>query len=126
MFQLRRSTESLSGIMPTISHQCSPTNEELNFQSDVLPLVPWMLAVAQTLRKSDDCEMLRAQGQKMQGARVLILTGRYKGEEGVCLGDADRSGLWAISPDHSDEVISLAYEKDFGLLVDLSGNPQLN
>jgi len=63
---------------------------------------------------------------KMEGARVLILTGRFKGEEGVCLGETDRSGLWAISPDDSNEIVSLAFEKDFGLLVDLSSNPQLN
>jgi hypothetical protein len=62
----------------------------------------------------------------MEGARVVILTGRFKGEEGVCLGKADRPGLWAISPDTSDEVLSLAFEKDFGLVVDLSGNPQSN
>lgn len=62
----------------------------------------------------------------MQGARVLILTGEYKGEQGVCLGEADREGMWAISPDDSDEILSLAFEKDFGLLVDLSANPELN
>ena len=62
----------------------------------------------------------------MQGARVLILTGEHKGEQGVCLGEADRGGLWAISPDRSDEILSLAFEKDFGLLVDLSANPELN
>ncbi len=62
----------------------------------------------------------------MQGARVLILTGKYKGEQGVCLGEADRVALWAISPDDSDEILALAFEKDFGLLVDLSANPQLN
>jgi hypothetical protein len=62
----------------------------------------------------------------MQGARVLILTGEHKGEQGVCLGEADRRGLWAISPDRSDEILSLAFEKDFGLLVDLSANPELN
>ena len=62
----------------------------------------------------------------MQGTRVLILTGRYKGEEGVCLGEAGRAGLWAISPDGSDEILSLAFEKDFGLLVGLSGKPELN
>jgi len=62
----------------------------------------------------------------MQGARVLILTGEHKGEQGVCLGEADRAGLWAISPDDSDEILSLAFEKDFGLLVDLSANPELN
>lgn len=63
---------------------------------------------------------------KMQGARVLILTGKYKGDEGVCLGEADRVGLWAISPDVSDEILSLAFETDFGLLADLSANPELN
>jgi hypothetical protein len=61
-------------------------------------------------------------GAKMEGARV----GRFKGQEGVCLGEADRSGLWAVSPDASDEVLSLAFEKDFGLVMDLSGNPQSN
>jgi hypothetical protein len=62
----------------------------------------------------------------MEGARVLILTGRFRGEEGVCLGEGDRAGMWAISPDHSEEVVSLEYEKDFGLLVDFSGKPGLN
>jgi hypothetical protein len=63
---------------------------------------------------------------EMQGARVLILTGQHKGEEGLCLGEADRAGLWAISPDDSDEILSLAFEKDFGLLVDFSSDPTLN
>jgi hypothetical protein len=63
---------------------------------------------------------------KLQGARVLILTGEHKGEEGVCLGEAGRGGLWAISPNDSNEIVSLAFENDFGLLVDLSSNPQLN
>ena len=62
----------------------------------------------------------------MQGARVLILTGEHKGGEGLCLGEADRVGLWAISPDDSDEILSLAFEKDFGLLVGLSANPERN
>ena len=62
----------------------------------------------------------------MEGARVLILTGRFKGEQGVCLGEADRSGLCAISPDGSDQILSLVFEKDFGLLIDLSKNPKLN
>jgi histidine kinase/DNA gyrase B/HSP90-like ATPase len=49
-----------------------------------------------------------------------------KGEEGTCLGKAAQSGLWAISPNNTDEVLSLAFEKDFGLLMDLSANLQLN
>jgi hypothetical protein len=35
-------------------------------------------------------------------------------------------GLWAISPNDSSEILSLTFEKDFGLLMDLSGNPRLN
>ena len=62
----------------------------------------------------------------MQGARVVILAGKHKGEQGVCLGESDRPGLWAISPDDNDEILSLAFEKDFGLLVDLSADPQRN
>jgi hypothetical protein len=65
-------------------------------------------------------------GAEMQGARVVILTGRYKGEQGVCLGEDATPGLWAISPDATNEVLSLAFEKDFGLLVDFSANPELN
>ncbi len=68
----------------------------------------------------------RVKRNEMQGARVLILSGDFQGQQGVCLGEAARRGLWAISPDDSDEILSLAFEKDFGLLVDLSGNPEFN
>ena len=61
----------------------------------------------------------------MQGARVLIFSGRFKGEEGVCLGK-DPAHRWAISPDQSDEILSLALEREFALLVDLSGDPRRN
>jgi len=57
----------------------------------------------------------------MQSARVLILSGPFKGAEGVCLGE-DIGGCWAVSPDRSDEILSLALERDFALLVDLSGD----
>jgi hypothetical protein len=78
------------------------------------------------------CEFSRVKGERtatgnnLEGCRVLILTGDFEGDEGVCLGRAASSGLWAISPDNSDEVLPLAFEKDFGLLLDLSGNPRLN
>ncbi len=36
----------------------------------------------------------------MQGARVLILNGKFKGEEGVCL-SKDTTGGWAVSPDEA-------------------------
>jgi hypothetical protein len=62
----------------------------------------------------------------MEGARVLILTGQHKGEKGVCLGEAEGASLWAISPDNSDEILSLVFERDFGLLVDLSSDPTRN
>ena len=62
----------------------------------------------------------------MEGARVLILTGEHKGEQGVCLGEADRIGLWAVSPDRSDEIVHLRFEDDFSLLIDLSSDPARN
>jgi hypothetical protein len=61
----------------------------------------------------------------MQGARVLILSGRFKGDEGICLGE-DGKGQWAVSPDRSDEVLSLVRNTDFGLLIDLSADPTRN
>jgi hypothetical protein len=61
----------------------------------------------------------------MPGARVLILSGAFKGDEGICLGQ-ERNGRWAISLDESDEILSLVLESDFALLVDLSANPICN
>jgi hypothetical protein len=61
----------------------------------------------------------------MQGARVLILSGRFKGAEGICLGE-DRNGRYAVSPNISDEILSLALERDFALLIDLSADPHRN
>ncbi|HUK81518.1 MAG TPA: hypothetical protein VLZ12_02695 [Verrucomicrobiae bacterium] len=60
------------------------------------------------------------------GSRVLILTGRYAGREGVCSGKSADGERWAISPDGSDEILRLVFEKEFGLLVDLSANPEDN
>jgi hypothetical protein len=68
----------------------------------------------------------RMSRKKMEGARVLILTGQHKGKQGVCVGEAKEAGLWAISPDNNDEILSLAFEKDFGLLIDLSSDPTRN
>jgi hypothetical protein len=62
----------------------------------------------------------------LTGCRVLILTGRYEGQEGVCVGKSTDGKRWAISPDGSDEVLQLTFEKEFGLLVDLSSNPKRN
>jgi hypothetical protein len=61
-----------------------------------------------------------------EGARILILKGRFAGEEGACLGfTADRK-QWAISPDSSDEVVPMKYEVDFALLLDLLTQPERN
>ena len=64
--------------------------------------------------------------REFQGARVLIMTGDYRGCEGVCLGRAANGVQWAISPDGTSVILDLQFEKDFGLLMDLSGNPRLN
>jgi hypothetical protein len=57
---------------------------------------------------------------------VLILTCRYEGREGVCTGTSADGKRWAVSPDGSDEILQLVFEKEFGLLVDLSANPEDN
>ena len=62
----------------------------------------------------------------LTGCRVLILTGQYGGQEGICVGKSADGKRWAISPDGSDEVLQLKFEKEFGLLVDLSLNPTNN
>ena len=70
-------------------------------------------------------DVLPANVCPMQGVRVLILTGRFKGDEGVCLGE-ETPGHWAISPDRSDEILSLALDSQFALVVDLSTDPLRN
>jgi hypothetical protein len=61
----------------------------------------------------------------VEGARVLILTGQFKGEEGICLGQ-ERNGRWVVSPDGSDEIASLIFDREFALLIDLSMDPIRN
>jgi hypothetical protein len=60
------------------------------------------------------------------GSRVLILFGNYAGQEGVCIGQSADDGRWAISPNGSDEILQLLFEKEFGLLVDMSADPTHN
>jgi hypothetical protein len=68
----------------------------------------------------------RGRHAEFEGARVLILTGQFKGQEGVCLGKGSADNLWAVSPDSTSEVLSLVFEKDFAPLVDLSADPTRN
>jgi hypothetical protein len=68
----------------------------------------------------------RSDRAELENARVLILTGRFKGEEGICLGKGSAGKLWAVSPDCTAEILSLEFETDFALLVDLSSDPTQN
>lgn len=51
------------------------------------------------------------------GHRVIILSGRYAGQEGVCLGRSSGGSQWMVSPDETDEVIAMEFDKDFGILI---------
>jgi len=62
----------------------------------------------------------------LTGKRVLILAGPHAGHDGVCVGRSADGKRWAISPDGSDEILQLEFESEFGLLVDLSGDPEHN
>jgi hypothetical protein len=56
----------------------------------------------------------------LEGTRVIILKGDFAGEEGVCVGATAAPRKWAVSPDCSDSIVSLEFEREFALLVDLS------
>jgi len=60
------------------------------------------------------------------GCRILILSGTHAGQEGVCLGRAADGKKWSVSPDATNEILNLTFEKEFGLLLDMSGNPEDN
>jgi hypothetical protein len=60
------------------------------------------------------------------GCRVIILSGSHQGQEGVCVGRSSDGNRWAISPDGTNEILQLIFEKDFGLLMDLSADPEKN
>jgi len=49
---------------------------------------------------------------QLEGSRILVMSGRYRGREGVCLGKSD-DDKWAVSLDGSDEVLHLRFEQDF-------------
>ena len=60
------------------------------------------------------------------GKPVIILTGEFAGKEGVCLGPTpDRKG-WAVSPDRSDRILSLQFDRDFGILMNRDQAPGTN
>lgn len=59
----------------------------------------------------------------LSGSRVLILIEPHAGEEGVCLGPAKQDGTWFVSPDSSDKILRLEFERDFGILVQRTPRP---
>jgi hypothetical protein len=65
-------------------------------------------------------------GDRLVGARVLIVAGKFRGKEGVCLGHAGSDGLWPVSPEGSNEIMHLRFENEFALLIDLSVDPARN
>jgi hypothetical protein len=62
----------------------------------------------------------------LSGHRVLILSGSHVGQEGVCLGRAADGKKWSVSPDDTNVILNLTFEKEFGLLLDMSGDAQKN
>jgi hypothetical protein len=62
-----------------------------------------------------------------EGLSVIILAGRFAGREGICLGRAkDGSPRWAVSPDGSDEIVYLEFEREFGVVVNRGQKPGPN
>lgn len=51
------------------------------------------------------------------GRRVIILEGQYAGQEGICLGPESDGAKWMVSPDNSNEIVPLAFDDEFGILV---------
>jgi uncharacterized protein (DUF608 family) len=70
--------------------------------------------------------MVQRKKADLTGNRVIILVGPYTGQEGICIGRSSDGKRWAISPDGSDEILQLIFETEFGLLVDLSADPESN
>ena len=60
------------------------------------------------------------------GKPVIILTGEFAGEEGVCLGPTADGKSWAVSPDCSDRILNLQFDRDFGILMNKGQAPGNN
>jgi len=69
---------------------------------------------------------MKKPAKDLSGCRVLIVSGTHEGQEGICLGPAPVGKKWAVSPDDSEAIVNLQFEKEFGLLVDLAGDSQRN
>jgi len=64
--------------------------------------------------------------KEFSGCRILIVSGKCAGQEGVSLGKSSDENKWGVSPDSSNEILDLAFEKEFGLLLDITGDARKN
>lgn len=62
----------------------------------------------------------------LSGQRILIVAGKHAGQEGVCLGKSAEGDKWAVSPDDASEILELVFEKEFGLVLDMSDDAGRN
>ena len=69
---------------------------------------------------------MKNQEKDLSGCRILIVSGKFAGQEGICLGRAADGEKWSVSPDDSNEILNLTFEKEFGLLLDMSGDAGRN
>jgi hypothetical protein len=66
-------------------------------------------------------------GPDPTGKSVLITAGEFAGMEGVCLGSvAGGNPLWAVSPHHSERIVNLKFDAEFGLLLNPGAAPGRN
>jgi hypothetical protein len=60
----------------------------------------------------------------LNGCRVQIAADSHTGHEGVCLGRAADGKKWSVLSNDPNEILSLTFDKVFGLLLDMSRDPQ--
>lgn len=48
---------------------------------------------------------------------VIILVGEYAGQEGFCLGPAGEEGVFAVTPNASNQILRLRFDEEFGILI---------
>jgi hypothetical protein len=55
--------------------------------------------------------------QDPSGKPVIILSGKFAGQEGVCLGPDTTPGAFAVSPTGSSAILTLVLGREFGILL---------
>lgn len=51
------------------------------------------------------------------GHNVIILSGKFAGQEGFCLGTAGEVGVFAVSPHSSNSIRRLRFDEELGILI---------